>query len=354
MAHCIGDRDRAAVSPLPAIVPSTRIDIGQIGIGERRAGIALARRASSWRISSAAASTACALEAAIQEPPSTGACGKLEVGKLDADVLDRQPERIGRDLRHDGVGAGADVGSRAGHLGMAIGGQHDTDCDRHLQRFPHACRHAPADQLLAVAHRAGRRIASAPAKGFRPAGIAFAQLLAGVGQVFALVAIRIALQPQFDRVELERDRQLVHGAFERADAGSRARRAHVAGRGDVETDELVGEAAVRALVELFRPAGVVARKVLVARGDGRGLVRDRIERAVGLCAESDALDRRGPVAEPVHLLPRQHDANGALQRERAKRCQHHLVLRPQAGAEGAADIGRDHADVIGLLAEHAA
>ena len=81
---------------------------------------------------------------------------------------------------------------------------------------------------------------------------------------------------------------------------------------------------------------------------------DRIERAVGLRAESDALDRRGPVTEPIHLLPRQHDANGALQSERAKRCQHYLVLWPQAGAEGAAHIGREHADVIGLLAEHAA
>ncbi len=188
----------------------------------------------------------------------------------------------------------------------------------------------------------------------RAAGVAFAQLLAGVGQVFTLVAVRIALQSQLDRVELERDGQLVHGAFERADAGGGAGCAHVAGCGEVEIDELVGEEAVRALVQLFRPAGVIARKILVARGHSSGLVRDGIERAVGPCAERDALDGHRPIAEPVHLLPCQHDTNGSLEFERGKRRQHHLVLRPQSGAEGTADIGRDHAEIIVLLVEHTA
>lgn len=116
----------------------------------------------------------------------------------------------------------------------------------------------------------------------------------------------------------------------------------------------MGEEAVRALVQLFRPAAVIARKILVARSHGGGLVRDGIERAVGPCAERDALDGHRPVAEPVHLLPCQDDTNGSLEFERGKRRQHHLVLRPQSGAEGTADIGRDHAEVIGLLVEHTA
>jgi hypothetical protein len=57
--------------------------------------------------------------------------------------------------------------------------------------------------------------------------VAFAQRLAAVGPIFVLIAIRVAAQAQLDRVELERDRELVHGAFERIDGGRRAGRAHV-------------------------------------------------------------------------------------------------------------------------------
>jgi len=41
---------------------------------------------------------------------------------------------------------------------MAVGRQRDAHRDRHLQRFPDASRHAPADQFAAIAHRARRRI----------------------------------------------------------------------------------------------------------------------------------------------------------------------------------------------------
>ena len=161
------------------------------------------------------------------------------VAKLHADILDRQAEHVGRDLRHDRVGAGADVGGRARDLRMAVGGQHDAGGGRHLQRFPDARRHAPADQLAAVAHRARLGLALVPAERLRALAVAFAQLLAGVGKVLVLVAVRVASQPQLQRIELERDGKLVHRAFERVDAGRRARRAHVGGRGNVEPRQLV-------------------------------------------------------------------------------------------------------------------
>ena len=121
--------------------------------------------------------------------------------------------------------------------------------ERHLQRLPDARRHAPADQVAAVAHRARRGVALAPAERLRALAVAFLQLLAGVGQAVVLVAVRVAANAQFHRVELERDGEFVHRAFERIDAGGGTRRAHVAGRGDVEPRELVLVFGVGALVE---------------------------------------------------------------------------------------------------------
>ena len=181
-------------------------------------GICFARRSSSSRIASAVVAIPFATEVAIHDPPSTGDCGRLEVAELDADVVERQPEHVGRDLRHDGVGAGADVGGRARHLGMAVGGEHDAHRDRHLQRFPDAGRHAPADQIAAVAHRARLGIALVPAERLRALAVAFAQRLAAERLVLVLVAVRVAPQAKLERIELERDRKLVHRGFERITA----------------------------------------------------------------------------------------------------------------------------------------
>jgi hypothetical protein len=65
-------------------------------------------------------------------------------------------------------------------------------------------------------------------------------------------------------------------------------------------------------------------------------------------------DARGPVGEPVHLLAGEHETHGALQRLGAEHRQHDLILRPQAGAEAAAHIGRQHAHVVRLHVEDAA
>ena len=157
---------------------------------------------------------------------------QARVAELDADVVERQPQHVGRDLRHDGVGAGADVGGRARHLGMAVGGEHDAHRDRHLQGFPDARRHAPADQIAAVAHRARLGIALGPAERLRALTVALAQRLAAVRLVLVLVAVRIAAQAKLERVELERDREFVHGGFsaKSAVAALGARISHEVGR----------------------------------------------------------------------------------------------------------------------------
>ena len=74
------------------------------------------------------------------------------VAELDRDVVERQAEQIGGHLRHDRVSAGTYVGESGRDLCVSIGRQHDADGGLHLQRFPDASGHAPADQFAAVAH----------------------------------------------------------------------------------------------------------------------------------------------------------------------------------------------------------
>ena len=67
--------------------------------------------------------------------------------------------------------------------------------------FPDAARHAPADQLGAVAHRARLAVALVPTERFRALVVAIAQALAAVGAIAVLVAIRIAPQAKLERIE---------------------------------------------------------------------------------------------------------------------------------------------------------
>jgi hypothetical protein len=94
-----------------------------------------------------------------------------------------------------------------------------------------------------------------------------------------LVAIRIAPQAKLERVQLERDRELVHGALERIDAGRGARRAHVARGCEIEPRELVRVLRVGAFVEQAGPAGLLPMEVLVMRGHGDRVMRDRVQRS---------------------------------------------------------------------------
>src|SRR4029077_5840648 len=52
-----------------------------------------------------------------------GRLRESRIAEFDADVVKRETQHIGGDLRHDRVGAGADVGGRAGNLGGAVGGK---------------------------------------------------------------------------------------------------------------------------------------------------------------------------------------------------------------------------------------
>src|SRR5262249_53332962 len=100
---------------------------------------------------------------------------------------------------------------------MPIGGERNAHPKWRLPRFPDARGHAPADEVASVAHRTGFRITFGPAEGLRPLAIAFPQRLAAVAAAGVLVTIRITSQAKLQRIEIERDRELVHRAFESVD-----------------------------------------------------------------------------------------------------------------------------------------
>ena len=149
-----------------------------------------------------------------------------------------------------------------------------------------------------------------------------------------LVAIRIAAQAQLHRIELECDRKLVHCSIRahrrRSRRWARACRTTSAGR-DARADARISH------WRICR-AGRTSRSPADRRSSYCDVTvtaswRDRVERSVAICAERDALNHRRPIAQHVHLRPRQHHAHRALQRARRQHCQHHLELRAQAGTE---------------------
>ena len=69
-----------------------------------------------------------------------------------------------------------------------------------------------------------------------------------------LVALGIAAQAQLERIDLRRDGQLVHRAFQGIDGGGRAGAAHVAGCRQIEAHEPVGVLRMGRGVEQAGPA----------------------------------------------------------------------------------------------------
>jgi hypothetical protein len=132
LPHGVGDRHAARSVSLAHKLGVREHNLVRRGVGERRVRHLLGQ---SQQLVADRAGCGC-------DPVRHRACNprstfdrrlrKTRVAQLDADVVEWQPEHVGRNLRHDGVGAGANVGGGARHLGMAVGGEHDAHCDRTL------------------------------------------------------------------------------------------------------------------------------------------------------------------------------------------------------------------------------
>jgi hypothetical protein len=149
--------------------------------------------------------------------------------------------------------------------------------------------HAVADQPGSVAHRARLRRAAAPAEPLRGRPVAGAQLLARPRQVVGLVTLGIVRQPQLERVHVEGDGQLVHGALEREQAADLARRPHVRRRVGVHLDDPRAREHVRARVGHPGRRQRLLGVLLVGRRLPGGLVDQRGQPPVAPRSEGDAL-----------------------------------------------------------------
>ena len=108
-------------------------------------------------------------------------------------MVHRQAQRFRRDLRHNRVRSRANVGGGAADFESSVCRQHGFRTHRYIQRFPHAGRHAPTDELIAVAHRPRLWMAFRPAECFRTLPVTFAQFFTRKRFVFVLVSLGVIL-----------------------------------------------------------------------------------------------------------------------------------------------------------------
>ena len=120
----------------------------------------------------------------------------------------------------------------------SLGREFDLGAGRHAQCLPNPARHAVADELAPLPHRARLRIALRPAEFLGTAIVAILQRLAGERLVDVLLEVGIVLEPKLERIDAERIAKLVHRAFERIDTRRGSGGAHIHGGGQIELRQL--------------------------------------------------------------------------------------------------------------------
>ncbi len=215
-----------------------------------------------------------------------------------------------------------------------------------------ADRHAPADEEVAVAHRARRRAPTGPAEARGALPVAGAERFTRPGLSVLRVGLGVVAQPERDRVELERVRQLVQRGLQRERPGRLAGRALERRGRNVEPHEAVRRLDVRAGVK--HPGLHRARldELVEAGSLGRDLVPDRGEPPARVGAEGHLLDRAGAVSdEREHLRPGEGDLHPAPDDLGPHRGEGHVRPGGPFAAEASSDVMGENADVLGLEAE---
>src|SRR5437588_944618 len=134
------------------------------------------------------------------------------VAELDSHPVERNPELLGRDLRHRRPGAGADVLHRRHDDRAAVGADADPGVRRRpAGAVPDLARHP--DAALPRPLGAGANLAPPLPVRLR-APVALHQVLRGVRAVVREIGVGVIATPQLERVELELGRELVEEALE--------------------------------------------------------------------------------------------------------------------------------------------
>ena len=209
-------------------------------------------------------------------------------------------------------------------------------------------RHAPADEpVCRRASSAAWHCAGSSRSARRPRDSTREDALLENGLSFDRIGFGIVAKPKLDRIDAERDRELVHRDFERERAGRFARRALKRRRADVELDEPVRRIAVRARVEHARRRGRRFDPVFEHRRRRNDVMTDRGQLAVVGRAERDVLLGVRPMADRrEHLAAVEHELDRPTELARRHRGQHDMRPDRTLAAEAAADERRDHVHVF--------
>ncbi len=283
---------------------------------------------------------------------------KPGIAEFERDAVHPQPEHLGRQLGHDGVGARPDVGCAAADACGAVAADRRARLASGLVVGEGHPGHAVADQPAPIAHRAHGRFAPRPAEPVGAHLVALAQGLARPREPGRGMDLGVVAQPQLDRVHAQLVRQLVEQRLEREVAFRLAGRPHHRDRRDVEPDPLVAGGDVRARIrrgraDSKREVGVAGRwrqrlqRRLASRrlGSHRGgrdaLVVDRDQLALACGGDLEVLHGAGPSPDPgEHLRPGEAKPDRPFDGASGQRGEDRVRPAPQPGTETAADVGR--------------
>ena len=166
-------------------------------------------------------------------------CGQSRVAQPYGHLLRCKAERVGRDLLHHGVGAGAELVHPGFDERRTVALERNPRLGRPAPMRVDRSRHPLADQVAAVAHRArlGRPLVPAETRtAFRQA---FAHRARGEWTAAERVGFGVVEQAQRDRIDAGRVGQFIHRALEREMAERLVRRAHRGRRVAVYMHDLV-------------------------------------------------------------------------------------------------------------------
>ena len=164
--------------------------------------------------------------------------------------------------------------------------------------------------------------------------------------LFRILAGLVA-DAQLDGIETEHDRQLVHGAFAGEHAHGFAGRPAGAGLGQVQLDHAVRHQAVVAGIEGARrqAGGFVVGEA--AGGMGPAFVGHRLDTALAVGAQADALDGgRAVVGDLEHLLAGEGDLDRPADGASGHGTDQGVGIDRQLATEAATDIARHDAHVF--------
>ena len=277
---------------------------------------------------------------------------KGRIAELHRHLLYREADCLGGRLRQDRIGALAHIDATARHFRTAIG-------EDAYQRLAGSAAHrigaggdAPADQMMALAHRAGLGVALRPAESFGPLFIGLAQPARRPWLLRVRIFLRIIQQADRQGIDAHFIGKLVDRTFDAEGARILSWRPQGTGHHRVHRNDVLARGQIGRGIH---DGGDRAQRLDPHAIDRRfvdAAMDNRDELALLRGAEGDGLVRRCPSAIGGEILrPRERERHRALQHF----CRHgrYGAMRQGKGlrSEAAANIGRHQMNIFIRKAE---